>query len=152
YHYRQEQLLFAEFRAHVSPEVLNELLNSGREYGAPQFIDAVLLFADIREFTSHSSNMEPAAIAEQLSPYLDSVVDGIHRHGGMVDKFIGDAVFAIWGYSASGEDMVVSALECAEEMLSVAADLRFNGEPIRIGVGLNAGKVFIGNVGGAGKR
>jgi class 3 adenylate cyclase len=150
--FRNERMLFTEFRAHVSQEIANRLLSTGRSYGEPRYIDAIILFSDIRSFTERSSNMEPEDIAVQLSNFLDAVVDIIHRHDGLVDKFIGDAVMAIWGYAASDEDIAAQAFNCAEEMVHAAASMQFGETPIEIGIGLNAGQVFIGNIGGEGKR
>ena len=150
--YRHEELLFSEFRAHVAPEVLQRLLATGMRYGDPRYIDAVILFSDIRSFTQRSAGMTPETIAEELSPYLDAIVEVIHRYKGFVDKFIGDAVMAIWGFAPSEEDMISQALDCAKEMILTASRMSFGDEPIAIGIGLNAGQVFIGNVGGAGKR
>lgn len=152
FRYHKEQLLFTEFRAHVSPEVMQRLLATGRSYGDPRYINAVILFSDIRSFTQRSDGMSPEEIAAQLSPYLDTIVEVIHRHDGLVDKFVGDAVMAIWGFAASDEDITMQALACAQEMVQVAIQQHFGGQPIAIGIGLNAGQVFIGNVGGEGKR
>jgi class 3 adenylate cyclase len=152
-HYRREQLLFGEFRAHASPEMVNHMLATGLNYGAPHHIDdCVILFSDIRGFTPRSSEMAAADIAEQLSAYLDAIVDIIHRHNGIVDKFIGDCVMAIWGYAVTNGERAAQAFACAEEMIEAAGRMDFGGEPIAIGVGLNAGRVFIGNIGGKGKR
>jgi class 3 adenylate cyclase len=147
-----EYMLFTEFRAHVSSEVLNRLIATGRNYGEPRYIDSVILFSDIRGFTALSAQMAPDEIAEQLTAYLDTVVDIIHRHDGLVDKFIGDAVMAVWGYAASDHNLAAEAFVCAQEMVCAAAERQFGGAPITIGVGLNAGQVFIGNIGGDGKR
>lgn len=152
YRYRVEELLFSEFRAHVSEPVLRQLVSSGHNYSEPRFVDGVILFSDIRSFTELSAHMEPAEIAIQLGQYLDAVVDIIHKHEGLVDKFIGDAVMVIWGYSPGDVSMSSRALACARKMVQVAADMSFNGEPIHIGVGLNAGTFFLGNIGGNGKR
>lgn len=152
YRYRTEELLFSEFRAHVSDTVLNKLLATGLDYGEPRFIDAIILFSDIRSFTDRSAQMEPAQIAKELTPYLDAVVDIIHKHEGLVDKFIGDAVLAVWGYSTTDREITTLALSCAREMVAIAKQMHFGDAPIQIGVGLNAGQVFIGNVGGDGKR
>jgi len=96
--------------------------------------------------------MTPDEIADQISPYLDAVVDIVHDHGGMVDKFIGDAVMAVWGFAPSDSEPTQEALDCARAMVTNAARHSFGGQAINIGVGLNAGRVFIGNVGGEGKR
>src|SRR5262249_26104650 len=91
-HYLRENLLFSEFRAHQYDEVVSTLLETGEDYGKPRYIeDAVILFADIRSFSDRSANMRAEDIACQLNPYLESVVEIIHRYGGLVDKFIGDA-------------------------------------------------------------
>jgi class 3 adenylate cyclase len=151
-HYRREELLFSEFKAHASEEMINSLLATGVDYGKPRFIeDAVILFSDIRDFTARSTFLSPDEIGAQLSPYLSEVVDTIHHHGGLVDKFVGDAVMAVWGYTAS-ERKALDAFRCAEEMIRVASGMQFGGHPIRIGVGLNTGKVFSGNVGNQGKK
>jgi len=152
FHIRNEELLFSEFQAHLSPEITNRLLATGLAYGEPRYIDAIILFSDIRSFTERSANMTPQEIADQLGAYLDATVGVIHRHEGLVDKFIGDAVMAIWGFAASEGDPVIQAFTCAEEMLRMAASMSFGGQPIAIGIGLNAGQVFIGNVGSTGKR
>ncbi|MEO7085943.1 MAG: adenylate/guanylate cyclase domain-containing protein [Gemmatimonadaceae bacterium] len=151
--YQHERLLFSEFRAHVSEEVAQRLLNSGLDYGKPRRIPAVILFSDIRNFTPRSAALDPEDIAMQLSDYFDEVVDMIHKHGGMVDKFIGDAVMAVWGFvPAPAEELATSAYSCARDMIVAASERAFAGAPLSIGVGLNAGEVFMGNVGGRGKR
>jgi adenylate cyclase len=144
--------LFSEFKAHASDAMVDSLLATGVDYGSPRFIeDAVILFSDIRNFTARSANMTPDEIAEQLSSYLSEVVDIIHRHGGLVDKFVGDAVLSVWGYTASNRK-AEDAFKCAQEMVRVAADMQYGGHPIRIGIGINTGKVFSGNVGNESKK
>jgi len=150
--YRDEERLFAEFGAHVSPQVASWLLSMGDSYGKPRFVDAVILMADIRSFTEKCLRINPKQIAADLSSYLDAVVDVIHRHGGFVDKFIGDSVLAVWGVTPDEGNLAVKALACARDMVGIAGELRFAGEPIEIGVGLALGRVFLGNVGGDGKR
>jgi class 3 adenylate cyclase len=151
-HFRHEALLFREFRAHLSPIIAQRLLATGKHYGTPRFIDAVLLFADIRNFTERSSAMTPEQLVQALNPYLDTVVSVIHRYEGMVDKFIGDAVFALWGIAPSQEDPIQQAFACAKEILHLSAQLSFGGQPLQLGIGLNAGRVFSGNVGSEEKR
>jgi len=152
FRFRNEYLLFSEFNAHLSPEVTNRLLATGRVYGEPRYIDAIILFSDIRSFTERSASMTPQQIASELSSYLDATVNLIHQHEGLVDKFVGDAVMAIWGFAPTEEEPVTQAFTCAQEMLHLAQSMHFGGAPISIGVSLNAGQVFIGNIGGAGKR
>lgn len=152
FRFRNEALLFSEFRAHLSTEVAQRLLATGKQYGAPRFLDAVLLFADIRSFTERSALMTPEQLVQELNPYLDVVVSVIHRHEGMIDKFIGDAVFALWGLTAGTTDPIRQAFACAQALLAASAELSFGGVPLQLGIGLNAGRVFSGNVGSESKR
>jgi len=152
FRYRNEERLFAEFRAHVAPEIADRLLANAVDYSKPRYIDAIILMADVRSFTETSSHMAPEDIAKDLGPYLDSVVDIIHRHNGFVDKFIGDAVLAVWGITSTDEKDASKAFLCAQEMVRQASTMSFGGKLIRIGVGLNHGRVFVGNVGGTGKK
>lgn len=152
FRFRNEHLLFSEFSAHLSPAITQRLLATGLAYGEPRYIDAIILFADIRSFTEQSGGMLPQDIARQLSAYFDAMVHVIHQHEGLVDKFIGDAVMAIWGFIPSEENPVLQVLACAKAMIDTAAHMTFGNKSITIGVGLNAGRVFIGNVGGEGKR
>ena len=152
FRFRNEHLLFSEFSAHLSPAITQRLLATGLAYGEPRYIDAIILFADIRSFTEQSAGMIPREIAQQLSTYFDATVSVIHQHEGLVDKFIGDSVMAVWGFVPSEEDPVQLAFACAKAMIHTVRQMTFGDKPIAIGIGLNAGQVFAGNVGGEGKR
>ncbi|HEX8273675.1 MAG TPA: adenylate/guanylate cyclase domain-containing protein [Longimicrobiaceae bacterium] len=153
FRYRVEHLLFGEFRSHVSPEVLQELISSREDYGAPRIIDAVILFADIRGFTAQSEQLEPEEIATQLTAFLDHAVETVHEYGGLVDKFIGDAMMAVWGgFRATGEDLAEQAFNCAMRLVESAPHFQFGDGPIELGIGLNGGEVFMGIIGGKDKR
>lgn len=153
FRYSKEALVFGEFRAHVAPEVLDQLIQDGAAYGNPRNAEAIVLFSDIRSFTERSSAMPPDQIAAELTTYLNHVVDLVHKHGGLVDKFVGDAVMVVWGaFEDLGPVHSRQAFDCARRMVESAKSFTFGGLPIEIGVGLNAGRVFVGNVGGNGKR
>jgi len=79
-------------------------------------------------------------------------VSVIHRHEGIVDKFIGDAVFAFWGIAPGKSDPIEQAFACARALLQTASKMSFGGTPLILGIGLNAGRVFSGNVGSEEKR
>ncbi len=148
-----EESMFAAFRSHVHPRVLDDLLLKGLSaYGAPRYIDCAILFTDMRSYTSLSLEAEPEEIVNELGRYLDAMIEIIHSHGGMIDKFIGDNVMAVWGFDHTGSDLAAKALDCALEMHAAAAHFSFRGQPIEIGTGLNYGTVFCGNVGNARKR
>jgi class 3 adenylate cyclase len=150
--YRNEERLFGEFSAHVSPELASRLLAEGSSYGEPRFQDVCLLMTDVRSFTEMCQHMTPAEIGSQLSSYLDRMVEILYRHGAFVDKFIGDAILAVWGLTPHDGTLAARALACAEEMLAASSAMSFGGQPIRIGIGLTTGRVFAGNVGSDRKR
>lgn len=152
--YGNEERLFREFKAHISATALNCLMQNGENYGAPRSVDAIILFSDIREFTKTTGQMAPENIAAELGPYFGEIVDVIHAHGGLVDKFIGDAVMAVWGYAPEVEGALDAGkvFRCAQAMIETASRCTLGGQPVSIGVGINAGKVFSGNIGSEGKR
>ena len=151
--FANEERLFAEFSAHVSPAVRNALLADPQGYGRPRCIDGVVLISDIRDFSARASGLHPLEVAQQVGDYQNHAVDVVHRHGGLVDKFIGDAVLAVWGWPQErGDQDLMNAFNCAEALIQTAGQFSFGGEPVRIGVGLNTGPVFIGNVGSGEKR
>jgi len=148
--YRNEELLFGEFRAHASPELLQELLRAG-ELGTPRRAEVVTLFTDIRGFTTKTMKVAPERLTRDLAAFFDVAVTVIHAHGGMIDKFIGDAVMAIWGYAPNPNDPE-RAVAAAAELVQRAATLTIDGEALRIGVGMESGLVTLGVVGAPGKR
>lgn len=152
----REQRLFSEFRSHVSREVLNDLLNKGEDYGAPRQVDDVaVLFSDIRGFTSyvHGAGPEKAIhVAHELSAYFSAITETIQSNLGFVDKFIGDAVMAFWGYPGIPRAHNDRVLASAEEMVAVAGRHLFGDRPCEMGVGINQGSCFMGNIGSADKR
>ena len=145
WHYSTEDKLFGAFRAHASDELLQELIKTGAT-GTPRQADVVTLFTDIRGFTEKVRQMQPEDLARDLAAFFDVAVDVIHAHGGMIDKFIGDAVMGIWGYRATPEDHE-NAVAAGIELVNRARELTLDGEQLRIGVGIESGVVTLGVVG-----
>lgn len=147
--YLSEERLFGAFRSHASRELLDELLATGRA-GEPRQAEVVAMFADIRGFTPTVEQMQPDDLMRDLGAFLELAIEVVQGHGGMIDKFIGDEVMALWGYAPRSDDPE-RALAAAVALVDGASDLRLNGEPLRIGVGLELGTVTLGVVGGEGK-
>jgi class 3 adenylate cyclase len=103
-----------------------------------------VLFSDIRGFTTLCERIDPNKLVSILNRYFDSMVEIIYRHGGLLDKFIGDAVMAIFEGPESAQDSVLAALEMMQE---VARLDREEGLGLKIGVGLHTGEVIAGFVG-----
>ncbi|MEK0431791.1 MAG: hypothetical protein RL139_1595 [Gemmatimonadota bacterium] len=111
-----------------------------------------VLFSDIRGFTSLSETMNPDAMARLLTEYFTEMVECVFRHGGTLDKFIGDAVMAQWGAPIGEPDDCDRAMQAALDMMreldALNARWRAESRPtLEIGIGLNVGDVFAGNIG-----
>jgi adenylate cyclase len=152
FRYRNEHRLIAAFNSHLAPDITAKLLASGDDYGRPRLIQGIVLFADVRGFTASSLRLPPTALASQLGEYLDEMVRILLKHHAYVDKFIGDAVMAVWGFPFQSENQASEALLCAKQMIARAAEKMLGGESVRIGVGMSAGTIFCGNIGSDLKR
>ena len=116
---------------------------------------ATIFFSDIRSFTSMSENLEPFEVVEFLNEYMTRMVDCVNKTNGVVDKFIGDAVMAVWGAPVSAGSAAEDALNCVRASLMMRTSLlEFNkgrgGDKkpvIRIGCGINTGPVIAGQIG-----
>jgi class 3 adenylate cyclase len=113
---------------------------------------AVVLFADIRGYTTLSENTPVQEVVKLLNQYFERMVRIVQKHGGVVDKFIGDNLMAVWGVPSeipkAEEKAVRAALAMLEEMQAWNMDLQKQGYPsLAIGIGLNAGIVIAGSLG-----
>jgi adenylate cyclase len=111
-----------------------------------------VLFSDIRGFTPLSETMNPESLAKLLTEYFTEMVECVFRHGGTLDKFIGDAIMAQWGAPLGESDDVDRAMEAALDMMVALDQLNerwtaAGRETLRIGIGLNYGEAFAGNIG-----
>jgi adenylate cyclase len=111
-----------------------------------------VLFTDLRDFTSYSEEHEPEEIVETLREYLTAMVDIIFKHGGTVDKFIGDSIMGIFGAPIHYPDHAAracrAAFEMAEQLRVLQARWRAEEKtPLRMGIGVSTGQVVVGNLG-----
>jgi adenylate cyclase len=141
------------FQQYVSPEVIRRLL-SDPERVKPRKTSVTVLFSDIRGFTSISEKLDAQELADLLNVYLTEMTRIIFRNQGTLDKYIGDAVMAIWG---APFDEPGHARRCCEAAVSMLARLevlqqewRARGQPVlEIGIGINTGIASVGNMGSA---
>ncbi len=137
----------------LSPVVVERVLSNDVELergGAEA--EVTVLFADIRGFTSLSEQTPAAAVVGLLNEYFDLMVEIVFRHGGALDKFIGDALMAVWGTPVNSVDDAKNAVAAAHEMHETLVALntrrRERGEePIAIGIGLASGSCVAGAMG-----
>lgn len=111
-----------------------------------------VLFSDIRGFTSMSEQMSAQQVSEILNEYFTEMEPIITKYNGIINKFIGDAVMAIFGEPIQDKNHAQNAVKCAYEMLNKVKELQKKwakeGKPkIEIGIGINTGEVFVGNIG-----
>ena len=111
-----------------------------------------VLFSDIRGFTRMSENLSAEEVSNILNEYFSEMEPIITKYNGVINKFIGDAVMAIFGEPIQDLNHPVNAVKCAYEMLKKVKELQekwlFEGKPkIDIGVGINTGEAFVGNIG-----
>ena len=147
---KREQAKHERLARYFSPSVLEVIERAGQtvEYSG----EATVLFSDIRGFTSISEALEPAEVVEMLNEYFDEMVDAIFAHDGTLDKFIGDAVLAVFGAPVPNASNARNAVLAAQDMLDRLERLNLrrveSGRPaIHIGIGIHTGKVLGGNIG-----
>ncbi len=114
--------------------------------------DITVLFADIRNFTSISEKMDAASTSMILNEYFSALVPIIEEHNGVLNKFMGDAVLAIFGEPKKSENHALDAVTCGYKMLKKVKYLQEKwideGKPkIEIGIGISSGDAFVGNIG-----
>jgi len=150
---QREAATRASFERYFAPSVAAEI--AARE-GAVRLggvrTPVTVLFSDIRGFSALAESMAPDAIAALLSAYFSEMVDVIFEHGGTLDKFIGDAILAQWGAPIAHPDDADRALRAAHAMQRAVEGLNRSwaeqGHPaIGVGIGINFGEVFAGNIG-----
>ncbi len=150
---RREMLVRSNFERYFAPSLAARIAGASGEVrlGGDKRRVAVL-FSDIRGFTSLSETMTPDEVATLLSEYFTVMVDCVFKHGGTLDKFIGDAIMAQWGAPLAAPDDADRAMDAALDMMRQLDTLndswREAGRPtLQIGIGLNVGDVFAGNIG-----
>jgi adenylate cyclase len=136
------------FGQHVSPSVVDRLLDSRAEFSG-DIREICAMFLDIRNFTARARDQPPEAVVEFLNTTFAFMIEVIDRHGGFVNKFLGDGFFAIFGAPFDDPDAAKHAFEAAREILDEIdrRGLSKGPWPLRVGIGLNLGPAVIGNVG-----
>ncbi|RMG16133.1 MAG: adenylate/guanylate cyclase domain-containing protein [Deltaproteobacteria bacterium] len=150
----QREFLRETFGRYLSPQVAELILGGSVELGG-ETREATVLFSDIRGFTRMSETMDPPEVVAFLNDYLDAMVECVFEHSGMVDKFIGDAILAVFGAPVSAGGVARdarNALACAVAMSQRldrlnAARKRAGEAPIEIGIGVHTGPLVAGNIG-----
>jgi len=140
------------FGRYVTRQVAEHLMKGGNMNLGGELVPVTVLFSDIRSFTSISETMEPRALLDFLNEYFSSMVESVLRHRGVVDKFMGDAIMAVFGAPVPEPGDALNAIKAALEMranlMKINEAFKARGLPeIRTGIGLHSGQVVAGNMG-----
>lgn len=135
----------------ISPEIAEELISKDVQLGGEER-EMTILFTDLRNFTGLSEHRSPAEVLALLNEYLTRMTRIIDRHGGVVDKYIGDAIMALFGAPLELPNHAGKAVSCAVEMIQTLEQLNREfsdrGLPqLGMGIGINTGNVVVGNMG-----
>ena len=149
---RESELLRATIYRYMSQDLAEQLLNSGSTNlgGAKCFVS--ILFADIRGYTALAERLEPEAMVDLLNRYFEAMVDVIFERKGTLDKFIGDAIMAIFGSPLRQTDHAQRAVEAAlamqQQLVQFNRQQRQRQQPVlQVGIGINSDDVITGNIG-----
>jgi adenylate cyclase len=150
---RQRLWIKRAFQRFVSPEVVERLVENpaALQFGG-ELRNLTVLFSDIRDFTTYTERHPPQEVVHMLREYLTRMTDQVLAHQGTLDKFIGDAVMAIFGAPVALPDHAERACRTAVAMVRELEELQTKWaaegrEPFRIGIGINTGEMVVGNLG-----
>ena len=135
------------FGQHVSPQVVERLIAEGASTGSDTRNVAVM-FVDFRSFTAEARLRSPQEVVDRLDGAFGVLVEILDRHGGIVNKFLGDGFLALFGAPLETADPAHNAVDAAREMLLAMGRINEAHEwPLRIGIGIHFGEVVAGNIG-----
>ena len=149
----EKERLKQSFAGSVSPAVLDEMMAGKLSTGvSAETAEVCVLFSDIRGFTGLAESLTPEMVTSVLTRYFDRMVDCVHRNNGTLDKFMGDGMMVLFGAPRPVANPCQDAVRCALEMMQglAALNAEFAAEgvpPLGIGIGINFGKVVVGNIG-----
>ncbi|MDZ4725417.1 MAG: adenylate/guanylate cyclase domain-containing protein [Leptospira sp.] len=135
----------------VDPRIRDYLLNNEQSLGG-KTVEATILFSDLRDFTKLSENRTPTQVLHILNRYFQEMSNAVETHGGFINKFIGDAILAVFGTPIPLNSPVSTALQTAYSMMEnlKKLNLEFATESLpelRMGIGIHTGQVLAGNIG-----
>ncbi|WFU19694.1 adenylate/guanylate cyclase domain-containing protein [Bradyrhizobium sp. CB3481] len=150
---KDRRLLQKSFALYLAPHVINRMLSSNKlpELGG-ETRNVTVFFSDIEGFSLIAEKMSPDGLMELMNEYLSAMTDVIERHGGYVDKYIGDSVVAVFGAPADDPDHAANAARAALDCCTQLAELNttsplFQGYKLAQRIGINSGEALVGNFG-----
>lgn len=150
---REKKKVKGAFQHYLSPDVMNQVLdNPDKLKLGGERRECTVFFSDVRGFTTISESLSPEKLCELMNDYLSPMTEIILRSGGVLDKYIGDAIMAFWGAPIERPDQADVAarviLEMMERLEIIRREFPAKGfPPVDIGCGLNTGQMSVGNMG-----
>jgi len=145
------------FGRYISPQIAKEIMSradAGELRLGGEQREVSVLFADIRNFTQISEQLSPEDIVKMLNTYLSVIADAVVQHNGIVNKFAGDSIMAVWNAPQPQPEHALLAVKAAWEAQQKVAELKQSDSqlfPVQFGIGINTGEALAGNVGSAGR-
>jgi adenylate cyclase len=141
------------FGQYVPPELVDEMAKDPEKFSMEgESRDMTVLFTDVRGFTTISEGLDPKALSLLMNEFLTPLTEVIYRHRGTIDKYIGDCIMAFWGAPLAdpmhARNGIVAAIEMQRTLKRLQPQFKARNWPeIHIGVGLNTGRMSVGNMG-----
>ena len=148
-----KRAITARFGEYIPPELVDEMAKNPEEFSMEgESREMTVLFTDVRGFTSISEGLDPRALSQLMNSFLTPLTEVIYRHRGTIDKYMGDCIMAFWGAPVRNPEHarygVLAALEMQQKLKSLQPEFEAKNWPeVRIGVGLNTGRMSVGNMG-----
>jgi adenylate cyclase len=147
-----EKRMKSTMSRYMDPALVDQLLAGGEDFLGGRSMEATILFSDVRGFSLISEALGPQGLVALLNEYFTLMVEHLNREGGMLDKFIGDAIMAGFGVLVPHDDDEDRAVRCAIEMIRElrvwnASRIESGAMPVEIGIGINTDQVVSGNIG-----
>jgi adenylate cyclase len=149
---RKRRYLKEAFSHYLSPQVAKKILQTPEALKlGGQRVEATVLFSDLSGFTELSERLEPEDVVSIMTRFMTEMTQIIFKHQGTLDKFIGDAIMAVWGTPAEDHDQAlhacIAALEMQRRTKRLADEMAIQGYRLTMRIGINSGIVMAGNMG-----
>lgn len=141
------------FKRFLDPRIVADLIEHGDidHKASAESREVTVMFSDIRGFTALSEDARAEDVVNLLNAYFSKQVEVIFRHGGTLDKFIGDAIMAFWGAPVTHADharlAVAAAVDMSKALMEMRIELGTLGENLEIGIGIHTGRAVVGFIG-----
>lgn len=150
---RSKKLMNGLFGQYVPPELVDEMAKDPEKFSmAGESKQLSVLFSDVRGFTTISEGLDPKTLSELMNAFLTPLTEVIHHQKGTIDKYMGDCIMAFWGAPLKDIDhprnAVIASLKMVKRLELLQDEFKARGWPeVKIGVGVNTGRMSVGNMG-----